>query len=120
MYFAAVRSTPAVRISLLTCGAKALEPLSPCLQNTCDLSDTVAHLGLRSHGVVHDRLASDPVVVRFGGQPWRRCRAPYLLDMETAAVRRELLSTPRGGRDTGCRRAKGSAGRSTTGAPGRW
>jgi hypothetical protein len=57
---------------------------TPCLQNTCGLSDTVAHLGLQSQHVRQDRLASDLVVVRLGGQPSRRCRAPYLRVMGTA------------------------------------
>jgi hypothetical protein len=51
-------------------GAGGLEPPTPCWQNTCRLSDTVAHLGWRPHGVGRDRLVSDPVVVRFGGQLW--------------------------------------------------
>jgi hypothetical protein len=38
------------------------------LQNTCRLSDTVAHLGLRPWRVGKDRFLSDPVVVRIGGQ----------------------------------------------------
>jgi hypothetical protein len=38
------------------------------MQNTRGLSDTVAHLGLRLQGIGQDRLASDPVVVRLGGQ----------------------------------------------------
>ena len=50
-----------------------LEPPAPCLQNTCRLSATVAHLGLRPRRVGQDRFVSDPVVVRFGGQ-LRPCR----------------------------------------------
>jgi len=45
-----------------------LEPPTPCLQNTCRLSDTVAHLGLWPRRVDQDRFVSDPVVVSFGGQ----------------------------------------------------
>jgi hypothetical protein len=45
-----------------------LEPPTPCLQNRPKLSDVVAHLGLRRGRVCWDRMLSDPVVVRFGGQ----------------------------------------------------
>src|SRR5215471_20493911 len=38
-----------------------LEPPTPCLQNTCRLSDTVAHLGLWPRRVGQDRFVSDPV-----------------------------------------------------------
>jgi hypothetical protein len=49
---------------------RGLEPLTPCLQNTRRLSDTVAHLGLQPRRVGLDRLVSFPVVVRIGGQLW--------------------------------------------------
>ena len=45
-----------------------LEPPTPCLQNTCRLSDIVAHLVLWPRRIGQDRFVSDPVVVRFGGQ----------------------------------------------------
>jgi hypothetical protein len=59
---------PAVRIWLLTCGAKGTLTLAPCLQNRPRLSETVAYLGTRPWVHPLDRAASDPVVVRFGGQ----------------------------------------------------
>jgi len=42
--------------------------MTACLQNTRRLSDTVAHLGLQPQRVRQNRLVSDRVVVRIGGQ----------------------------------------------------
>jgi hypothetical protein len=42
--------------------------LITCLQNTGRLSAIIAHLGLRPRRVGLDRLVSDPVVVRIGGE----------------------------------------------------
>jgi hypothetical protein len=42
--------------------------LITCLQNTCRLSATVAHLGWSPRRIGQDRLVSDAVVVRIGGQ----------------------------------------------------
>jgi hypothetical protein len=49
-------------------GARGTRTPDPCLQNTCSLSDSVAHLGLQLRRVCSDRPLSDAVVVRFGGQ----------------------------------------------------
>jgi hypothetical protein len=88
LYFAAVRPVWAMvrhsKIFFDLGGAKGLEPLTPCLQNTRRLSDTVAHLGMRPRRVGQDRLASVPVVVRIGGQPW-----PCRLDAETLTLKRQ-------------------------------
>jgi hypothetical protein len=67
-----LQSLPTVRRYEHSVLASALRA-STCLQNTCSLSVTVAHLGLRPRRVGQDRFASDPVVVRFGGQ-LRPCR----------------------------------------------
>lgn len=51
-------------------GTKLARPrtLTPCLQSTPRLSETVGHLVLRHEHIRCDRLASGPVVVSFGGQ----------------------------------------------------
>jgi hypothetical protein len=62
--------------------------MTPCLQNTRGLSDTVAHLGMQPRRVGQDRLVSVPVVVRIGGQLWP-CRlhaAALTLNTATALV----------------------------------
>jgi hypothetical protein len=56
--------------------------VSPCLQNTCRLSVTVAHLGLRPPRVGQDRFVPDPVVVRL--QPWRPRAAGLTLKRQHA------------------------------------
>jgi hypothetical protein len=48
---------------------RGLEPLTPCLQNTPALSDTVAHLDRIIRLIRLNRPVSGPVVVSLGGQP---------------------------------------------------
>ena len=79
-------------------GSHVAYALIPYLQNTPRLSDTVAHLGLRPHGLGRDRLVSDAVVVRLGGQTsWLLVGAENLRDLAGCSADRSARRLPGGG-----------------------